>query len=167
MYARSAAFYDAIYAAIGMVDFELGERFDVMVCLFGSIGYVVSTDRLQAAVQNMQQHLLPGGLLVIEPWLRPEDYNVGVVHAAFVDQPDLKVVRMNVSDRRAPNISVLNFHYLVAKPDGVQYFSERHELGLFSHAEYLAALAASGMEVIYEAQGLIGRGIYIGRNLRL
>ena len=59
--------------------------------------------------------------------------------------------------------SVLTFHYLAGTPTGASYFTERHELGLFMPAEYLAAFTAAGLEVWHDAVGLIGRGMYIGR----
>ena len=78
-----------------------------------------------------------------------------------MDQPDLKVARMNISEVE-DGVSVLNFHYLVATSSGVEHFTERHELGLFSHDEYLSAFSAGGLEVVYDADGLAGRGLYIG-----
>jgi ubiquinone/menaquinone biosynthesis C-methylase UbiE len=144
-----------------MVDFDLDRRFDVIVCLFGSIGYVKTLPKLQQAVRNMARHLQPGGVIIVEPWLTPESYRPGLVHAHFVDQPELKIARMNISEVE-DGVSILNFHYLIATPDGIDHFTERHELGLFSHDDYLAAFRASGLEVAYDPEGLIGRGLYIG-----
>ena len=59
-------------------------------------------------------------------------------------------------------VAVLLFHYLVGTPQGVEHFTERHELALFSHEEYLAAFRAAGLEVVYDEEGLMGRGLYIG-----
>jgi len=59
-------------------------------------------------------------------------------------------------------VSVIDFHYLVATPEGIEHFTECHELGLFSHDEYLGAFVASGLEVVYDPRGLMGRGLYVG-----
>src|SRR6266542_3983054 len=58
-------------------------------------------------------------------------------------QPDLTVCRMNVSGRR-DDLSILEFHYLVATPAGVEHFTEHHELALFTDAQYRAAFVKQG-----------------------
>jgi hypothetical protein len=55
-----------------------------------------------------------------------------------------------------------DFHYLVGQNNRVSYFRERHTLGLFTHQEYLASFEAAGLEVHHDADGLMGRGLYIG-----
>jgi hypothetical protein len=111
----------------------------------------------------MTNHLAPGGVLVIAPFFPPAAWVVGQPHALFVDQPDLKLVRMNVSDIDASGtLAILDFHYLVGTPEGVEHFTERHELGLFTDEEYRAAFTQADLVVSYDAEGLIGRGLYIG-----
>ena len=147
-----------------MLDFDLNRKFDVVACLFSSIGYVVTKQKMNLAIKNMQRHTSTGGLLLIEPWFSPEQFHSGTVHATFVNQPNLKIARMNVSQVVDGNISVLDFQYLIATPEGVNHFTEHHELGLFTHEDYLAAFAGCGMKAMYNEQGLDGRGLYIGIN---
>ena len=152
------------YHQADMINFALGRQFDVIVCLFSAIGYVKTLDRLHMTIETMHRHTAPGGLIIVEPWLKPNDYSADKVHATFVDKPNLKIARMNVGEISDGNISVLNFHYLVATPEGVEHFTERHELGLFTHGEYLSAFERCGMETLYDEVGLEGRGLYIGIN---
>ena len=155
---------DIVFHCADMADFNLDRRFDAIVCLFSSIGYAKTFDRLQRAVRTMCDHLSPGGLLVVEPWFPPGVLQHGGVHATFVDGPELKIARMNVHQIQG-NVSALNFHYLVATPQGVEHFTERHELGLFTHEQHLSAFRASGLETMYDEQGLDGRGLYLGIKL--
>ncbi|MBN1202373.1 MAG: class I SAM-dependent methyltransferase [Anaerolineae bacterium] len=153
---------DVPFFEADMVDFELGEQVDVITCLFSAIGYVRTVDRLGLALGTMSRHIKPGGLVIIEPWFAPDDWHPGSVHANFVNRPDLKVARVTISERD-DSISRNVFHFLVATPDGIEYFTENHELGLFTHEEYLKAFQNSGLDVIYDADGLTGRGLYVGR----
>jgi hypothetical protein len=100
-------------------------------------------------------------VVVVEPWFSPENFWVGKVTANFVDEPDLKIAWMYVSEREG-RLSILNTHYLVARAEGVEHFTERHELGLFTHEEYREAFVQAGLEVHYDPTGLFGRGMYLG-----
>jgi len=144
-----------------MAEFDLGKQFDIVTCLFSSIGYVKTKKRLEQAIQTMTEHLLPGGVLIMEPWFTPEQWKPGRVSALFVDQPELKIARMNTSEAEGC-LSFFVFHYTVGTPQGVEYFTERHELGLFTSEEYLEAFRKAKLEVIHDPEGLDGRGLYIG-----
>ena len=144
-----------------MAEFDLGKQFDIVTCLFSSIGYVKTKKRLEQAIQTMTEHLLPGGVLIMEPWFTPEQWKPGRVSALFVDQPELKIARMNTSEVEGC-LSFFVFHYTVGTPQGVEYFTERHELGLFTSEEYLEAFRKAKLEVIHDPEGLDGRGLYIG-----
>jgi SAM-dependent methyltransferase len=143
-----------------MTTFDLGKTFDAVTCMFSSIGYVKTEERLLAAAAAMARHLEAGGVLVVEPWLGPDDWQTGHVAGLFVEQPELKIARMNVAGRDG-NVSIVDFHYLVATPDGVEHFTELHELGLFSVDQYLEAFRAAGLEPEHDPQGPMGRGLYV------
>ena len=147
-----------------MADFAIAGRFDVITCLFSSIGYVRTTERMRSAVSSMWRRLAPGGLLLIEPWFTPEAYWTGTITANHVDQVDLKISWMYVSAREQDR-SVLDIHYMVGRPEGIETFVERHEMGLFTVDEHLAALRDAGLQPRYDSAGPFGRGLYIGRDL--
>lgn len=144
-----------------MVDFNLADRFDAITCLFSAIGYAKTPEKMEAAISNMARHLNPGGVLVVEPWFSPQQWKVGRPSAAFVDQKELKIARMNIAEKKG-NISIVNFHFLVATPDGVEHFTEHHELGLFTPDQYLAAFKKAGLKVEFDPVGIAGRGLYLG-----
>lgn len=144
-----------------MLDFSLNRRSDVITCLFSSIGYVQTIENLGQAIGNMAHHLNPGGVLMVEPWFYPHTYYPGTVHANFVNEPELKITRMAVSAAEG-RLSVMEMHYLVGTPGGIRQFNERHALGLFTHEEYMSAFEDAALEVHFDQQGLMGRGLYIG-----
>ena len=77
----------------------------------------VALHQLNQAIRTIAKHLHPGGMTIIEPWFGPGDLDVDKVHATFVDEPELKIARMNIN-RVEGNMSYLDFHYMVAMPGG-------------------------------------------------
>jgi len=145
------------------VDFNLDRSFDVVTCLFCSIGYLKTIDHLEQAISSMARHLKPGGMVFVEPWLSPENYWANRVTANLVDQPDLKIAWMYVSELKE-RLSVFDIHYLVGTPQGVDHFTEHEEMGLFTHEEYLEAFRKCGLDIRHDPTGLFGYGMYIGVN---
>lgn len=144
-----------------MTNFDLGQRFDVVTCLFSSIGYTRTLENLEQAVTSMARHLVHGGLLIIEPWFTPDDWRPNTVHALYIDEPELKIARVNTSFAKG-HLSYFDLHYLIGTPGGTQHFVEHHELGLFTTTEMRATLANAGLEVSHDSEGLMGRGLYLG-----
>jgi SAM-dependent methyltransferase len=145
-----------------MVSFDLGRTFDAVTCLFSSIAYVLTEERLDAAVGTMARHLHPGGTVIVEPWIAPEDWIAGRPHLLTVDEPELKVARMTTAGREG-DVSILEFDYLVATPEGTRHFSERHEAALFTDDQYRQAFERAGLMVAHDDHGLMGRGLYLGQ----
>ena len=144
-----------------MAAFGLGTQFDAVVCLFSSIGYCGSVGGLLKTMTCLATHTTPGGVVVVEPWLTPETYRLGTTHALFVDLPDIKLARMNVS-LAEDRLSIMDLHFLVAEGGDISSFTERHELYMFTDDEYRSAFASAGLKVSVDAEGLMGRGLYVG-----
>ncbi len=153
------------FTVADMVDFALHQCFDVITCLFSSIGYVRSPERLEQAIASMTQHLKRGGILLIEPWFTPESWRPGTVHALLVDDPELKIARVSTSFQ-SDRISYFDFHYLIGTPQGTEHRVERHELGLFETEEMLEAMRKAGLDSVFDPQGPSGRGLCIGEQNR-
>jgi ubiquinone/menaquinone biosynthesis C-methylase UbiE len=143
-----------------MTSFSFNRKFDAIICLFSAIGYAKTKQRLHQTIQNMARHLRPGGVLIIEPWLSPEVFKPGNVHGLWVDKPDLKIARINISLVKN-NLSIMDMHHLVGTPNGIDHFVERHEMALFTQEEYIESFRAANLEVTHEPEGLTGRGLYI------
>ncbi len=152
---------DVVFHLSEMTSFRLKTRFDIVTCLFSAIGHVKTKARMRRAVRNMAGHLQPGGLMILEPWITPANFKKGLVSFVFVDKPDLKIARINITKVRGP-VSALEFHFLIGTPNKVQHIVDRELLGLWTQEEYLDALRDVGLEVVYDADGLMGRGLYLG-----
>ena len=84
------------------------------------------------------------------------------MHAASIDEPDLKMYRLNHS-RREGALSVVELYYVVGTPEGVSTFREEHVMGLFSREQHEKAMRAAGLEPSFDPEGPSGRGLHIGR----
>ncbi len=145
-----------------MTCFDLDRKYSVITCLFSAIGYVETLSGLKSAAECMSDHLLPGGLLLVEPWFTPKAWKPHTVHVSIVEEPDLKIVRMNTS-KVAGRISILDLHYLIGTPMETRHELETHRLGLFTRDEMLSALEEVRLTVDFDPVGITGRGLYICR----
>lgn len=152
---------DAELFVADMAEFTVPEPFDAVLCPFSSIGYVFPEERLRAAARCFAEALKPGGVLILEPWITPEDWRVGTPHLTAYDSPDLKLARANVA-RREGDYAILDFEWLVVRRDsGVEHFRERHLTMLYTKEQTTAALHSAGFTVRYD--DTTDRGRYLAR----
>ena len=86
-----------------MRSFDLGRTFDAVTCMFSSIGYARDALQLGRAIGSMAQHLVPGGVLVFDAWLLPEQWLDGHRRAFAVNEEDLTLTRLDTSHRHGPH----------------------------------------------------------------
>ena len=145
-----------------MVDFNLGKRYDTVMCLFSSIGYVQTLDRVTQTLERFNAHLNEGGVILVEPWFSPGTLTPGRIFLDTSESEDLTVVRMGytqVQDR----ISTVHFEYLIGSHGKIEHEVEKHELGLFTVDEMKGCFKDAGLKPSYEKEGFSGRGLYIAR----
>jgi SAM-dependent methyltransferase len=144
-----------------MLDFSLGLSYDVVLCLFSSIGYARTIPNVRRALASFLRHLEAGGILILEPWFTPAEWRTGMIHASTADGEGVKVSRMSHSIVR-DGLSVLEFQYLIGGPEGIQHRREIHELGLFPTDELGRAIEETGFRILeHDPVGLIGRGLFV------
>ena len=150
------------FVAADMRHFELTRRYDVVMCLFSSIGYVRTLDQVLATLRCFREHLSTGGAVIVEPWFAP-----GVLDQTRVDRTSCEVdgVRITRTSRieLEPGLSRLLFDYEMIDATGTRQMREVHELGLFTQEELMEAFRAAGLEATYDPVGLMNRGLYVAR----
>jgi ubiquinone/menaquinone biosynthesis C-methylase UbiE len=152
-----------VFKHADMATLNLGKKFDVITCLFSSIGYLKNYTNLRKTIRNFSMHLKKGGVVLIEPWFTKSTYKPGGVHMDTYDGKDIKIARLNVSELKG-NLSVMDMHYLIAeRSKGVKHFVDRHELGLFEVDETLKIMKAAGLQSKFLKHGLMReRGMFVG-----
>jgi SAM-dependent methyltransferase len=151
------------YTRADMTGFDLATTYDAVTCLFSAIGYVKTVERMNRAVACMARHVKPGGVLIVEPWLTPNDWKPGTSHLHAGEIGADKVCRMTISSQEGI-LSVMQMDYLRSTSNCIEHHSERLELGLFTREEMTQAFESANMDVRYDTEGLIGRGVYIARH---
>lgn len=146
-----------------MTDFNMDKQYDAVVCLFSSIGYVQTPERLDRAIEALGRHIKPGGVLIVEPWLSKEKFIPGHVSIESSENDNMAVSRMGVSSVEG-NVSVLSMHHMVGTSEGVEHFVEEHRLGMFSDQDFTNAYESAGLDITIDPEGLTGRrGLCIGK----
>jgi SAM-dependent methyltransferase len=155
---RAGRFFEA-----DMSDFSLRARYDAVLCLFSSIGYLVTLERTLRALMCFRRHLRPGGVLLVEPWFPPGGLEEGRVFrqtGTHLGRTVERVSRVEIDGR----VSRLRFEYRIETPHGERRASEVHELGLFTREEMATAFAEAGLRAEFDAVGPTGRGLWIARS---
>jgi ubiquinone/menaquinone biosynthesis C-methylase UbiE len=156
-------FKNVVFKKANMIDFNLKKQFDVITCLFSSIGYVKTYENLEKTINNFAKHLKTGGIVIIEPWLTKEHYALDKPHMTVYEDKNLKIARLNTSKIK-DGVSVMDMHYLIAESGKeVKHYVDRHELGLFEVDKTLSIMKKAGFESKFIKNGFMkNRGLYIG-----
>ena len=158
-----------------MRTFDLPGRYGAITCMFSAIGYLLKYADLVTTFTNVYQHLLPGGIFIVEPWLAPGAYMPGRLHENIVQEPGLygrRIVRIATSERSGNLIRLHLQHFVRHNAEAwpgrwqTSQFTEIHELMMYPHVVIIQALETAGLEVRrYDKYGVSGnsRGLYVAR----
>ena len=149
-----------------MRTFSFPARYDAVVCLFSAIGYLTTLDQITEALRRFRQHLAPGGVVIVEPWLAPGVLDPVRTFEHVGEGDGVRVVRRSRVEIDG-RLSRLLFDYEITDASGTRTASEVHELGLFTTPEMLEAFAVAGLEVEHGAKGFTDRGLFVARDERV
>ncbi|MBY9003470.1 MAG: class I SAM-dependent methyltransferase [Candidatus Lokiarchaeota archaeon] len=154
---------DIRFIQADMIELDLKEKFDAIICLFSSIGYVKTYENLEKTIINFANHLKQGGVVIIEPWLTKSNAIAGLASMTTYESDDIKIARQCVT-KIAGDITPFEMHYMIAKKnEDVIYFKDHHELGLFDTDKTIQMMEEAGIETKYLDKGLeTERGLFIG-----
>ncbi|MFX0004032.1 MAG: class I SAM-dependent DNA methyltransferase [Candidatus Hodarchaeota archaeon] len=157
---------DVLFTQADMITLDLKKKYDIIICLFSSIGHVKTYNNLEKTIQNFSNHLEKGGVVIIEPWLTKSIYDAGRPGMTTYDTDNIKIARLNTT-KIEDDLSILEFYYLIAERNkDALYYSEKHELGLFETDKFLEFMTKAGLKSEFLKDGLMkDRGLYIGIKL--
>jgi SAM-dependent methyltransferase len=136
---------DVVLHVADMRTLDLGRKFDSVTCLFSAIGYLTDLGEMRSTIQRLADHVAPGGVLIVDGWVRPEDWRDGFRGEPEIASDDSTTVVRLSSSRRIGSITELDLHHLVGDAAGVEYFAEQHRLALVPTAEYVKAFETASL----------------------
>jgi SAM-dependent methyltransferase len=155
---------DGNFHVADMRQFDLRTKFDILICLFSAIGYLLTPKAILSALGCFKAHLAPGGAIFIEPFFERKEWRTGGAHIASGEDGHRKVCRLMTSDREG-DISILIGHYLIADGIDVRYAVERHELLLLDRDQWQDFFRDAGLSAEYLPDAFSSRGLYVARPL--
>ena len=146
-----------------MRTFRVDGTCDAVTCLFSSVGYLRSERDLHEAVSTMASHLRPGGVFVMDGWIRPEAWTADApIHLQTACDETLTVARMSRS-RREGNKTFLDMHHLIGSAEGIEHVVDTHELTLFESGQYEESMHRAGLVDIETVESpMPGRDRFVG-----
>ena len=145
------------YVPADMTDFNLNKKFDVIVSLYGAIGYAKTDDNVRNMLTCFKRHLKTGGCLIIEPWYTPENWRPGEIFWETGETGNTKVCRMCIGNKDGS----IKFHYLVGENASVNHFTEVYEFGLFAKQKLCSIFSDAGFTIDYQEKGIRNKPVYV------
>lgn len=145
-----------------MSDFHLSRQYDAVLCLFSSIGYLRTLDRVARTLTCFREHLRPGGVIVIEPWFPPGVLDTTRLARHTGEANGVRVARASRIEVEG-RCSRLLFDYEITDDTGTRHAHEVHELGLFTTAEWMQTFRDAGLDADHDPKGLCDRGLFVAR----
>ncbi len=135
-----------------MSNFELGDKFDAVICMFSALGYLTENKQLGGFFNCIKKHLKPDGLLIIDCW-----NGLGVMkelpssREKMVQDGDLKIIRESFPDLDVKNhINNVKFKIKIFENKNlIKEYEENHKVRFFFPKELEKYMDDEGFELIY------------------
>src|SRR5260370_17815781 len=107
---------DGNFQAADMQRFELGSKFDILICLFSAIGYLLTADAIRSTLDCFKTHLAEGGGLFIQPFIEPDAWSPGRSNIIVAEDNHGKVFRIMTRGGGGGAANLLVHHLLPPSP---------------------------------------------------
>lgn len=147
-----------------MRDLVVDEPRRALVCLFSSIGYLLTDEDIERAARAFASALAPGGVVVIEPWHRKAGITDGHISVHTHQGGDILISRQGFTRVEGEN-ALLHMEWLIAREKiGIEHASELHVMRLIEPERLVAIFERAGFDARFTEDGLMPkRGLVVGR----
>lgn len=91
-----------------MRSFRIGEKFDVVACMFSAINYNLSSEDLARTFRNFRRHLKEKGMIIVD---FPQDWSPGITAKILDEGKVISVMESTIKQNRIVRITI----YLVIR----------------------------------------------------
>lgn len=138
---------NARFEVANMMTFRLRDKFDVITCLFSSIGYVQNFRNLVRTIRDFHDHLTNDGFVLIEPWVFKKDFRKGSFSIDTYEDENMKLTRMGTSELTKLRWLV-HFHYLIGIEGEIKHTKEIHKMIAADYQDYVKGFDLAGYNEI-------------------
>jgi SAM-dependent methyltransferase len=147
---------------------SLGRRFDVVLCLFGTIAYARTAPNLCRVIRRLAAHVAGEGILIVEAFVERDQYQPGFQHLTTYESGTTKIARMGTTQRTRGSRTAarIEYHTVIGENGDIRYERDEHAVGLFSADDMTVAFDSAGMSLRRLSDGLgtrPARALYVGR----
>lgn len=138
---------NGFYYVSDISKYSLNESFDVVLALYGALGYMQNSKSLFDALKSAANHLSDSGVLIIEPWFTPLEWSTQTYQPYVVtkeDEAGSKISRMSLGH---PD-GTIDFEYLFCSRGDkkIQKTSDSFKFGLHKTETIVSFLSELGLK---------------------
>ena len=140
-----------------MQEVRVESLYDVILCLFGGISYIVP-ERLPKLINKWKHYVRPGGVFIIEPWIEESLIDFGTPFLQHAKEESFEAVRM-VTPYKDVDCCVLDFHFISSVGHGITTFNQENRLYIQSHESIKSIFYEEGCPLLFEGKGFLGGSV--------
>jgi len=135
----------AMFQSADMKRLDLGQRFDIIICMFGTINYNIDHEELRRCLEIFRDHLVRGGVLIFDMGFHKQMWIEGHVTIDTVVEEDLQLARIS-QFRSRDDIARFKMIFLAKENGDIDFEIDEHELGLFEIPKVRQLMEGIGFE---------------------
>lgn len=125
--------------------------FDIVTCLYGSIGYAENIKEMENAVACVSKCLNSGGIFILTPGEIKDCFeNKVFIKSKRLDDKGIYFRKIEMVKRVDENRAVISMNHRIAKDGNVQTYKYEIPISLFSRNDYISTLEKNGFLIVEE-----------------
>ncbi|WP_027622974.1 class I SAM-dependent DNA methyltransferase [Clostridium lundense] len=130
-----------------MFNFNLSEQFDIILNLYGSIGFAHDYNQLLDGLLCVNKHLKNGGVFILTPWSTTETFQEGLF-CENKTKGSIQFSRMESISLSGDGKITVDMHHLIGENNKIKYNHNTMHLSLFSEKQYRQAIETAGLTLL-------------------